>query len=260
MVSMPETGAPCCGSARILAETLEAPREPLALLVDPLVPVPPADACRLAARALLDLGDEPSGPPPWLAPHQVRAFTRILAIVRRFGGAVLADVVGSGKSYIALAVARATAAPLVLIVPAVLVDQWRALAGRLALSVRIETHERLSRDRRSLRSFAPGSFVVVDESHRFRNAQTRRYGALARLLVHSRVLLVTATPVHNRTSDLLHLLRLFLRDDALVAYGVPSLMVAARVTLKRSIYSGPNFSLVVTSVDSGTMSPWEVRT
>ncbi len=225
---MPQTAAPCFGSFRILAETLETPTEPLALLVAPLVAVPPAEACQQAARALLDLHDWLPAAPPWLLPHQIRAFTRIGAIVRRFGGAVLADAVGSGKSYVALAAAHAAAAPLVLVVPAVLAGQWRALLDRLSLSARIETHERLSRDRRSLGALAPGSFVIVDEAHHFRNPETRRYGALARLVVNSRVLLVSATPVHNRPADLLHLLRIFLRDDALVAFGVPSLTVAAR--------------------------------
>ena len=225
---MPQTAASCFGSLRILAETLETPTEPLALLVAPLVAVPPDEACQQAARALLDLHDQLPAAPPWLLPHQVRALTRIAAIVRRFGGAVLADAVGSGKSYVALAVAHAAAAPLVLVVPAVLAGQWRALLDRLSLSARIETHERLSRDRRSLGALAPGSFVIVDEAHHFRNPETRRYGALARLVVNSRVLLVSATPVHNRPGDLLHLLRIFLRDDALVAFGVPSLTVAAR--------------------------------
>ncbi len=225
---MPQTAAPSLASPRILAEALETPTEPLALLVGPLVTAPPAAACRLAAQALLDLPDKPPAAPPWLMPHQVRAFTRIVAIVRRFGGAVLADAVGSGKSYVALAVAHAAAAPLVLVVPAVLADQWRTLLDRLSLSARIETHERLSRDRRSMRAFPPESLVIVDEAHHFRNAETRRYGALARLVVTSRVLLVTATPVHNRPADLLQLLRIFLRDDALVAFGVPSLVVAAR--------------------------------
>ncbi|HTH64435.1 MAG TPA: helicase-related protein [Gemmatimonadales bacterium] len=225
---MTQTAASCFGSLRILAETLETPTEPLALLVAPLVAVPPAEACQQAARALLDLHDQLPAAPPWLLPHQVRAFIRIVAIVRRFRGAVLADAVGSGKSYVALAAAYAAASPLVLVVPAVLAGQWRALLDRLSLAGRVETHERLSRDRRSLGVLAPGSFVIVDEAHHFRNPETRRYGALARLVVNSRVLLVSATPVHNRPADLLHLLRIFLRDDALVAFGVPSLTVAAR--------------------------------
>jgi hypothetical protein len=68
---------------------------------------------------------------------------------------------------------------------------------------------------------------VVDEAHRFRNPETNRHRALARLVVGARVLLVTATPVHNRLADLLHLFRLFLRDHALAAIGVPSLRRAA---------------------------------
>src|SRR5207237_6422883 len=69
---------------------------------------------------------------------------------------------------------------------------------------------------------------VVDEAHRFRNPGTNRYRALARLVVGAKVLLVTATPVHNRVGDLCHLLRLFLRDHDLTALGVPSLRRAAR--------------------------------
>src|SRR5207247_1758135 len=69
---------------------------------------------------------------------------------------------------------------------------------------------------------------VVDEAHRFRNPDTNRYRALAKLVVGARALLVTATPVHNRVADLFHLFRLFLRDHDLTALGVPSLRRAAR--------------------------------
>jgi hypothetical protein len=157
----------------------------------------------------------------------------LLAIVDRFGGAVLADAVGLGKSYIALAVAKSLGAPLSVVVPAVLVPQWRGLMDRLGVAGRLVTHESLSRraspdgsTRRTVRDPAP--LLIVDEAHRFREPGTLRYRALARLAVWARVLLVTATPVHNRPADLLHLLRLFLRDDALVGLGVPSLTAAAR--------------------------------
>jgi hypothetical protein len=113
-------------------------------------------------------------------------------------------------------------------VPSVLVPQWTALLGRMRQDAHVLTHESLSvaSARRSLPP-TPG-LVVVDEAHRFRNPATRRYRTLARWAVGARVLLVTATPVYNRTADLLHLLRLFLADDALVAFGVPSLARAAR--------------------------------
>jgi hypothetical protein len=226
-----------CSSAwsRVLAESLQAPDEPLAFLVTPGPETRPAVVCSAAARALLDLPPLPPRTPPWLAPHQVPACERLLAILARHGGAVLADAVGLGKSYVALATAQAQGTPCTLIVPAVLALQWRALLKRIGYQAGIITHEALSSAAyRPRPSGAPAGtagpaarLLVVDEAHRFRNPVTRRYRALARLAIGARVLLVTATPVHNRPADLLHLLRLFLRDDALVALGVPSLSRAA---------------------------------
>src|SRR2546425_210739 len=120
--------------------------------------------------------------------------------------------------------------PFALVVPAVLVDQWRALSERYNSHAPIITHESLSVNR--YRPLPPAAarcrLFVIDEAHRFRNPLTNRYRALAKLVVGARVLLVTATPVHNRIADLFHLFRLFLRDHDLTALGVPSLCRAAR--------------------------------
>lgn len=226
---------PSSTSPRILAESLEVPDEPLALLIAAGPEVPPSVACGTAARVLLGLTPQPprTRTPAWLTPHQIPAQQRLLATLERFGGAVLADAVGLGKSYVALAVAGVLGAPLTVVVPAVLAPQWRALMDRLGVIGRLLTHESLSRER-PRHGCAPHPtgddtpLLIVDEAHRFRAPDTRRYQTLARLAIGSRVLLVTATPVHNRPADLLHLLRLFLRDDALVGLGVPSLARAAR--------------------------------
>ncbi len=214
---------------RILAEDLqhltEAPLGPL-LVAGPCA-APPAVA-RRAALALLDLPpDGRAAVPPWLAPHQRPAARRLLAMLHRHGGAILADAVGLGKSYVALAVARARAESFAVIVPAVLIGQWRGLLARLRLSAALVTHEALSHDATAPATCDDVGLLIVDEAHRFRNPETRRYRALARLAVGRRTLLVTATPLHNRHSDPLHLLRLFLRDDALAALGIRSLRVAA---------------------------------
>lgn len=254
---MPRNAVRFSASPLILAESLSAPAEPLAWLVSPEAHVSPADACATAARALLDLPERAPPAPAWLAPHQIRAFTRITALLRRFGGAMLADAVGSGKSFIALAAAQAVPAPLVLVVPAVLVAQWRALLDRLSVRAQVLTHERLSRDRHnSHATLRAGAFVVVDEAHHYRNPETRRYQALARLVVGCRVLLVSATPVHNRMADLIHLLRLFLRDDALVGFGLPSLAVAARETDTGSAVHSAVSRLVVARSRRRVMSGW----
>jgi hypothetical protein len=225
---MPTNAANSNAWPRILAESLQAPDEPLSLAVTPGPEAPPYAVCRAAARALLDLPARSSVPPHWLAPHQVPAFERLLAIVRRYRGAVLADAVGLGKSFVALAVAAACESPVALVVPAILVSQWKSLIGRVRFDARILTHESLSaaRARRPLPSGL--GLIVVDEAHRFRNPATNRYRCLARWTIATPILLVTATPVYNRPADLVHLLRLFLPDDALVALGVPSLSRAVR--------------------------------
>jgi superfamily II DNA or RNA helicase len=229
----------------ILSEDLVPVPEPLILALRPGSEAPPRAVACCAARALLDgpaleTAPHPEAWPAWLAPHQVPAAERLNLILARYGGALLADAVGLGKSYVALAVALAQAEPCVLIVPAVIAPQWRSLLDRFGVEAPIVTHESLSRPDglvgaqhaaplHAIRPTArpPVRLFIVDEAHRFRNAETNRHRALARLVVGARVLLVTATPVHNRLADLLHLLRLFLRDHALAAIGVPSLRRAA---------------------------------
>jgi superfamily II DNA or RNA helicase len=235
---------------RILSEHLVPIAEPLAVALEPAGEAPPRAVVASAARALLD----GAGPPPasiarsssswpaWLAPHQIPAAERLSAIIARHGGALLADEVGLGKSYVALAVALARGEPFTLVVPAVLVSQWRALLDRFGVQgTPIITHESLSQSSRAVgaRHVVPlpadPPLFVIDEGHRFRNPDTNRYRSLARMVVGSPVLLVTATPIHNCVADLLHLLRLFLRDHALAALGLPSLRNAARREADRSL-------------------------
>ena len=219
---------------RILSEHLVPVAEPLTVALEPGGEASPRAVVSSAARALLDgapRANSAASPiwPAWLAPHQVPAAERLTAIIARHGGALLADEVGLGKSYVALAVALARHEPFTLVVPAVLVSQWRDLLTRFGQhAVPIITHESLSVSTVRPSDRPTAAFVVVDEAHRFRNPDTNRYRALARLVVGTSVLLVTATPIHNAVADLLNLLRLFLRDHALAALGLPSLRNAAR--------------------------------
>ena len=209
---------------RIVAEHLQAVREPLGLSLTPGPPASGAEVARALARSLLP-PEHPATPPSWLLPGQRRSFRRALAALVRHGGALLADPVGSGKTYVSLAVAAALGArhPTACLVPATLADQWRAVAGSLGVSVEVETHQAASRGRLPV---ATRGLVIVDESHHFRNPATRRYRALAPWLIGRPVLLLSATPVVNRLEDLAHQLLLGIRDDALVADGVVSLKAA----------------------------------
>ena len=200
---------------------------------------PPQDTCcgstLQAALTALAGGTTPGTAhhlPRWLMRHQRGAVIRLKHALDTFGGALLADAVGLGKTYAALAVAgcyRCTG----VVVPANLRPQWRETARSLGCRVRIYSHEALSRGRRC----RPHDLIVVDEAHRFRNAATRRYDTLARSVGNACVLLLTATPVVNSTTDLVSLLRLFLPDNALATLGVRSLEAVTDECARDLVYA-----------------------
>src|SRR5207245_9305059 len=100
------------GSPRLLSGDLQAPVGPLALLLRPGAVADAGAVVRRAARALLDLPEGPCASwPSWLAAHQRPAADRLTAILERHGGALLADAVGLGQSYVAPGVAPAPRDP-----------------------------------------------------------------------------------------------------------------------------------------------------
>ncbi|MEP6905630.1 MAG: SNF2-related protein, partial [Gemmatimonadales bacterium] len=145
-----------------------------------------------------------------LRPHQISAISRLRAALDQFGGALLADEVGMGKTFVALTITTRFKRPIVF-GPAVLRDMWSHQARIAGIEVPFVSFESLSRGRR-----VPGSFdlVVVDEAHHLRNPATRRYRELSRIAMSSRVLLLSATPIHNTRRDLVALLAIFLGSQA----------------------------------------------
>lgn len=146
-----------------------------------------------------------------LHPHQRAAAGRLRALLADTRGAMLADAVGLGKTYTALAVAR-DAARLVIVAPASLRSMWREALAATGVTADFVSFQALSRG-----GAAPAAdFVIVDEAHHARNQATRRYRRLAILCADASVLLLSATPVHNRTGDLRAQLALFLGQRAWV--------------------------------------------
>jgi superfamily II DNA or RNA helicase len=134
---------------------------------------------------------------------------------------MLADPVGSGKTYVALAAAATlNRGVTTCLVPATLQKQWHSIAHSLGVPVRLWSHEQASRGRLPQES---RGLVLIDESHHFRHSATRRYRQVAPWLVGQTALLITATPVVNRASDLSNQLLLTVPDDALLLHGIVSL-------------------------------------
>ena len=213
-----------CWAPRIVAEALVAIADPLRTGLTAGPPAAAADVARALAASLLP-AEQAVAPPHWLLPGQARSYRRAVAAIQRFGGALLAEPVGSGKTYVALAAAAALQrrGPTACLVPAALAAQWRHIAARLGVAVEVGTHQQASRGRLPA---GTAGLVVIDESHHFRHPRTRRYSQAAPWLVGRPVLLLSATPVVNRMDDLAHQLLLGIRDDALLPDGVSSLRAA----------------------------------
>ncbi|HKV52872.1 MAG TPA: DEAD/DEAH box helicase [Gemmatimonadaceae bacterium] len=141
-----------------------------------------------------------------LRPHQSSAVDRARQVIAEFGGALLADEVGLGKTFVAVALIRESRRALV-VAPAVLQGMWSDALARGGARARVVSYDALSRGALPNETF---DFVVLDEAHHARNPATKRYARLAAITSATPVLLLSATPVHNQTGDLAALLALFL--------------------------------------------------
>jgi len=145
-----------------------------------------------------------------LASHQVAAARRIAELLREHGGALLADDVGLGKTYVALATAREYQRVLI-IHPAALREMWETALCRTGVAATLGSYEAISR-----RALPAGQWdiVILDEAHHARSTSARRYRRIAALTAHARTLLISATPLVNRLDELRALLALFLGERA----------------------------------------------
>lgn len=173
-----------------------------------------------ALRAWLE-GDAPTweGDEPGLAPFQQAALRAVGAALGRYGGALLADEVGLGKTHVALAALRRRGGGLVL-APAALLPMWReALRDAGLAGVALASHAALAGARPLA---APAGLLVVDEAQAFVQPRGARARALAALTARAPTLLLTATPVGMSLTDLCALIELFAHPLALLpALGEP---------------------------------------
>ena len=153
--------------------------------------------------------------------------SRIRTAIREFGGALLCDEVGMGKTFVAAAIAREYSSPLVA-APAALDSMWRDALSATGIRADFVSFEKLSRvSANSLSSRCPAvnalarppfdhrfDLVIVDEAHHARNVATRRHARLRELTRDAHVLLLSATPIHNRRDEMTAVLSLFLGSRA----------------------------------------------
>ena len=166
--------------------------------------------------------------------------------LEKYKGCIIADSVGLGKTFEALAVIKYFEIKMdnvLVLTPAKLYDNWNSFRGNYkdsflqeVFNYKIMFHTDLSRykgDSKSgqdLKRFDWGNFdlVVIDESHNFRNRHDRyddndnlimnRYARLMQEVMkngknNTKVLLLSATPVNNSLIDLKNQLSLITKDN-----------------------------------------------
>jgi hypothetical protein len=192
---------------------------------------------QLYGTEIRELEKEDGGLP--LTSFQAHGVARALRLIRDVGGALVADEVGLGKTFIAGEIMRLyhlRRQRVLLVCPAQLRDTtWRKFLSnwRYEVSAEMVSYEELANDTQLRDPARAGhgvdhldrplneyQLVVVDEAHGYRNPDApTRAAVLRRLLFGQRrdVLLLTATPVNNSLWDLFHLVRFYVRQDAYLA-------------------------------------------
>jgi SNF2 family DNA or RNA helicase len=183
--------------------------------------------------------------------------------LNRFGGCIIADSVGLGKTFEALAIIKYYELRndrVLVLCPKRLRDNWtlyksndrRNVLAADRFHYDVLNHTDLSRDSGfsgdiDLAHVKWGNYdlVVIDESHNFRNKKTpqagseTRYDRLMRKIIRegvkTRVLMLSATPVNNRLADLRNQIAFATEgnDTALSDHGIGSIDATTRQAQKQ---------------------------
>ena len=183
--------------------------------------------------------------------------------LERFGGCIIADSVGLGKTFEALAIIKYHELRndrVLVLCPKRLRDNWtlykandrRNILASDRFNYDVLNHTDLSRDggwsgdiELSHVNWGNYDLVVIDESHNFRNKKTPRQGSetrydrLMRTIIQegvkTRVLMLTATPVNNRMADLRNQIAFATEGDdtALAEHGIHSIDATTRLAQKQ---------------------------
>ena len=167
----------------------------------------------------------------------------IIQKLEQYNGCILADSVGLGKTYTALAVIKyyqQRNKSILVLCPKKLAENWNTYRDNYKnnpvaddrLNYTVLFHTDLSRERGTSNgvdlarlNWQNYDLVVIDESHNFRNGEAsahgdkeNRYMKLMRKVmrggVRTKVLMLSATPVNNKFSDLKNQLALAYEGDA----------------------------------------------
>ncbi|QGY42175.1 helicase [Maribellus comscasis] len=166
---------------------------------------------------------------------QRKGVLSLIKMLQKYNGAILADAVGLGKTWSALAVMKffqLQGREILLICPKKLENNWKKYRkhqdskfekDQLDYFVRFHTdmnEDRVEKyDDRADKFFTNDKpkLIVIDESHNLRNDKTKGYNFLLEQILKPnddiKVLLLSATPINNSLNDIRNQFKLLIQGD-----------------------------------------------
>jgi len=166
---------------------------------------------------------------------QKKGVLSLIRMLQKYNGAILADAVGLGKTWSALAVMKffqLQGREVLLLCPKKLENNWKRYRknqdskfekDQFDFFVRFHTdmsEERLEKyDDRADKFFTNDKpkLIVIDESHNLRNDKSNRYKFLLEQVLKPnediKVLLLSATPINNSLNDIRNQFKLLVQGD-----------------------------------------------
>lgn len=140
--------------------------------------------------------------------YQLDAVVQARKILETYNGVFISDVVGLGKTYICAMLAKSLPKGKKLIIcPPVLVDYWKEVLLEFDVAAEVESLGKLEKILdKGVDKF---KYIFIDEAHRFRNQGTESFSNLHKICYGKKVVLISATPINNYSSDIENQLYLF---------------------------------------------------
>ena len=155
--------------------------------------------------------------------YQIDAVVQAKKILEAYNGVFISDVVGLGKTYICAMLAKSLKKGRKLIIcPPVLVDYWKDVLLEFDVAAEVESLGKLDSilEKGDVDKYR---YVFIDEAHRFRNDKTESFSQLHKICFGKKVVLISATPINNYSSDIENQITLFQPKHNSTIVGVKNL-------------------------------------
>lgn len=141
--------------------------------------------------------------------YQTDAVIQAKKILKAYNGVFIADVVGLGKTFIGSMLAQRLKGRKLMICPPVLKEYWERTLQQFEVSAKVESLGKLDSILEDEDLMENVKYVFIDEAHRFRNQKTESFKKLHEICYNKKVILITATPQNNYSSDIANQIYLF---------------------------------------------------